>query len=151
MVEAYQCEQVGCSLVGKDFRLINGAPYCDAHYRQILVQRLHAAHERWTREDHLSEDDWKVISRTFAELHHTIGNSFLSRARLRDRAFDIRRVDGGFEFKITRHLNAFVNPAKMKRVIETWRANNSDLGLTLVGTRSWKEGDPDPRLRHEAN
>lgn len=57
MSQDHQCRQEGCSLASMHFQLINGAPYCGVHYQQILVERLHAAYGRWTREDRLSPDD----------------------------------------------------------------------------------------------
>lgn len=84
-----------------------------------------------------------MISRTYAEVFEISGDSYLSQVRIGDRAFNIHRVDGGCEFNITRHLKAFMDPGNMKRVVETWHADNSTLVLTLVGTRDWIEGDPD--------
>ena len=151
MSQDHQCRREGCSLASKHFRLINGAPYCDVHYRQVLVERLHAAYERWTLKGELDPGDWKVISRTFAEFHGISGGSYLSLARIRDRAYDRRRIDGGFEFKITRHLNAFTDPGNMKPVVETWQADNASLVLTLVETRDWRPGDPDPQFSIRAS
>lgn len=143
-----RCTKGGCSLSNAQFRRIDGAPYCDAHYREELIDRLHGAYDQWVRDDHLNDATWKVIARVFGELHENGGDSYQSHARIRDRAFDIRRVDGGFEFKITRHPLAHVDPANMRRVVQTWHADVDRLVLNLTTTRDWTPADPDYPEKH---
>jgi hypothetical protein len=83
-----------------------------------------------------------ILGRFFEERCVTTGNSYLSKGRIRDRGFAFQKTTAGCEFSITRHLNAWNAPEKMKLLVEVWRVNIKERHFERVGERDWCSGDP---------
>lgn len=66
--------------------------------------------------------------------------SYLSAARIRDRAFNFSKTETGCEFETTRHPGAWNTVGTSKRVVQRWSLDFVEKTMALLGTR---EFDPE--------
>ena len=58
--------------------------------------------------------------------------SVLTRAKIRDRIFNLKKENSKLHFSIIRHLNAFRDPANQHDRLENWQFNFNDLSLSML-------------------
>ena len=76
------------------------------------------------------------------ELADHVGESFLSRARVRDRAVNYVKASPGVRFELTRHFHAWDGHRPMTRSVEIWSFDMEALEYHREKIREWAVGDP---------
>ena len=135
------CLVSGCGQF--NYQYLEGKPFCIDHYREKFMEVFMNEYEGWQVGAEPSKRMKYMLGRFQGELCFCSGGSYLSTARVRDRGFNFRKTEGGGEFSITRHLNAWNYKKKMKRVVESWRFEIEKYEFTLTKTRRWTKDDPD--------
>ena len=98
----------------------------------------------WQSGDKASARFKSILARLVEEEHWlTDGDSYLSKARIRDRGFEFLKTRDGCVFKITRHPGAWKNGYVERRIVQTWEADFATKTIRLLDSRDWKAGDPD--------
>lgn len=101
-------------------------------------------YEEWETNSEPSKRFKYLLGRLYDEYSSQVGEGYLSAARIRDRGFDFMKTDGGCQFFITRHLNAWSSTLKgMKRSVECWDFVLLRREFIKRDSRDWKVGDPD--------
>jgi hypothetical protein len=109
-----------------------------------LTKDLHQAFHAWVEGSLPPSGFLSLLGRASSELNWaTVGESYLTPARIRDRGFNFVKTEVGCTFKIVRHLNAQKLGCVTERVTETWQADIVNQELKLIGTRAFQEGDLD--------
>ncbi len=137
------CCTTDCVLPGTG--LYGGKTYCKKHCMEIFLGELALEYDAWAIDALPSERFRYLLGRVYAEYGGTIGGSYLSPARIRDRGFSFMKIPRGGSFCITRHLHAWSESRSrpMQRVVECWRFNIDTRDFSLEETRDWVKGDPD--------
>jgi hypothetical protein len=109
-----------------------------------LEEELYVNFELWISGDEPPKRFRYLLGRLNDEsLWNTLGNSYLSAARIRDRGYGFSKTPTGCTFKITRHLGAFRKGFVSRRIVETWEVDFSAKQFQLLHKRDWQQGDPD--------
>ena len=121
-----------------------GQLLCQKSYREALLGDFYREYSAWDG-GALPPVTFRVsLARVIAELAELRGESFLSRARVRDRAVNYAKVSPGVRFEITRHLHAFDGRHPMTRLVEIWSFNMEALRYHRESVREWSAmGDPE--------
>lgn len=140
-MDVKQCNMTNCGRMAQPM-LYAGQPFCEKHY----MERLHADFEAEYRR-------WIPITQPFLKLRSLMGRmldevwrvdgGLLTKARLRDRAFNFKKDSRTFTFEITRHPGAIKNGYVDKRVVEKWKVDVNYGRAMLVSERDWQPGDFD--------
>ena len=85
-----------------------------------------------------------MLGRASDEQAWPCDESYLSKARIHKRAYAFKKTPTGCTFRITRHPGGFQFGYDGKRVVQTWEVDLTSKTMTLLKTRPWKKGDPDP-------
>jgi hypothetical protein len=94
------CSECGCSVVASN--LYNGQPFCESHYTAKLEEELYLQFELWISGDDPPKRFRYLLGRLSGEgVWSTVGNSYLSAARLRDRGYGFSKTKAGCMFKIS--------------------------------------------------
>jgi len=136
------CSKDGCDESGS-FKLFNGRPLCEKHYDQALDSCLQELYSAWEGDHDPSFKFKQMLGRVSQDQEWECNESYLSQARIRDRAFAFQKTVKGCAFKITRHPGAHKYGFVVKRIVQTWEADLTMKKLNLLDERPWKEGDPD--------
>ena len=125
-------------------QFLNFERYCNEHYAQFIWEVYHKEYESWEYNAAVPYDYKRWLGRLVEEnFISTIGSSYLSTARIRDRAFNFIKTETGCTFEITRHLNAWEGTGKPKRIVELWTLNNENKTLELTSSRNFRKKDFD--------
>lgn len=124
------------------FRLFDDKPYCHKHHRDAFMASFMAEYNDWQVNADPNRRMKSMLGR-FQEFCHSVGESYLSPARIRDRGFAFRKTDIGGEFSITRHLNAWSASKRMHRSVETWSFDLTTQEFIRFNTRKWTPEDPE--------
>ena len=136
------CSECRCSVVAS--KLYNGQPFCERHYTAKLEGELYLQFELWISDDDRPQRFRYRLGRLSGEgVWSTVGNSYLSAARIRDRGYRFSKTKTGCMFKITRHPGAFRKGVVTRRIVETWEVDFRDRRFQLLHARDWQQGDPD--------
>ncbi len=141
MNELKKCTVVSCDHPVQP-SLYDGQPYCGDHYMEKLHGDFEAAYSKWV---HVTQPLGKMRSlmgRMLEEVWHVNGG-LLTKARLRDRAFNFLKEGRSFTFDITRHPNAFKNGYVNKRLVQNWKVDVTNGEVVMVSERAWQPGDSD--------
>jgi hypothetical protein len=143
-IAAPSCAESGCAIAATPGRTFNFQPYCGEHYFTAMNREFEGEFNKWQSDETPSARFKSLLARLVAEERWLIdGDSYLSKARIRDRGFDFTKSRNGCAFKITRHPGAFRNGYVAKRMVQTWQADFSTKTIHLLDSRDWKTGDPD--------
>ena len=129
-------------------RLLDGKSYCNKHYNELLETKFRKKYASWECNAQPSSALRTSFGR-FANEKWELRGSSLSKARIRDRAFNFQKEDSGFTFEITRHPGAFKNqnPYAVNRVVQKWKVSWAtsvhDGVAECIGERPWTPNDPD--------
>jgi hypothetical protein len=131
------CQLKGCNTETNEHLLIDGKRYCRNHYNEVLDNQLMKSFQKWDENNDQALNEFKYyLGRLSDEQNWTAkGNSFLSQARIKDRAYDFEKTDDGCEFKIERHLNAWEGQGTQQNVVEHWEANIQEKVLRKLDVR----------------
>ena len=136
------CSECRCSVVAS--KLYNGQPFCESHYTAKLEEELYLQFELWISGDDPSKRFRYLLGRLSGEgVWSTVGNSYLSAARIRDRGYGFSKTKTGCMFKITRHPEAFRKGVVTRRIVETWEVDFRARRFQLLHARDWQQGNPD--------
>jgi hypothetical protein len=125
-------------------RLYNGAPHCEHHYQEVIFGDLGEAFHIWHPPNEPSRRFRYLLGRVVDEGWWKVsGDSYLTKARIRDRAFDVSKTERGCTFNIVRHPGAFKNGYVSRRITQKWDADMGGKCVTLISTREFQEGDVD--------
>lgn len=115
-----KCSFLGCN-EENTFGHYDGQPFCSAHYFESIEEDFFALFYKWEEETKPPARLTQLLGRLYDELNYTNNGGNLSLARIRDRGFDFIKDGNCIQFSITRHLNAWTNATKMKRVVKLWK------------------------------
>ena len=130
-------------------RLWDGKHYCREHYDELMEEKFKKEYACWEHNTQPSSALRTSFGRFIDEKWQS-KESLLTKARIRDRAFNFQKEDSGFTFEITRHPNAFKNQGlyATERVVQKWKvswtASVHDGVAECIGERPWTPNDPDP-------
>ena len=136
------CQKSACG------RLWQGKAYCSAHYNEMFTSEFDSEYVCWNSDTKPSHRLRSLFGR-FVDEKWAIRESSLSKARIRDRAFNFQKGDSGFTFEITRHPGAFANPDyyPTNRIVQQWRVSWEATVFSgiaeCIGERPWTSADPD--------
>jgi hypothetical protein len=140
------CAESGCAIAADLCRTFNFQPYCGQHYFAAMNREFRGEFNKWQSGENPSARFKSLLARLVEEEGWLIeGDSYLSKARIRDRGFDFTKSRNRCVFKITRHPGAFQKGYVEKRIVQTWQADFSTKTIHLLDSRDWKSGDPDGR------
>ena len=140
------CSKDGCDESGS-FKRFKYKPLCEKHYDHALDICLQELYGAWERDHDPSFKFKQMLGRVSSDQRWEYNNdeSYLSYARIRNRAYAFEKTGNGCTFKITRHPGAHsVGYDPEKRIVQTWEADLAMKNLNFLDERAWKEGDPDP-------
>lgn len=138
-MEYTKCSADNCGETGSV--LVDGIHYCFTHHNQVLFQRLDEHYELWDHEAEPPERFIYLLGRLCDSFEQS--GSYLSSARIRNRAFNWVKDKEGCRFEITRHHGAWGNSGFFKQVVQRWQVNMAERKLILLGERDFEEGDYD--------
>lgn len=129
------CSYKACTEKVNESKHINGEIYCNDHYSKLLNNQLQNAYQSWKHDNEVPRKFRVLLARiSDEEGWDAEEDSYLSQARIRDRAYSFKKTSDGCEFKIERHLNAWSGKGQKRNVIERWRANIENKTLELLET-----------------
>ena len=126
-----RCNWVGCA--SKSVFIIQGVPYCPNHYFRAFEKHFLEEYNRWDRRTKPPEEFFKIFSRyvSFIYGEGAIPGA-LSRARIRDRTYNIRKKEGGLTFCIVRHLYAWTDYKWTQEVEQFFKFTVDETRLELL-------------------
>ena len=144
MINQQTCAEPGCEVhVNAGVRNYKGWAYCEPHYWSALGREMNLEFALWFPGQEAPARFKYLLGRISAEQNwETAGDSYISSARIRDRAYRFTKTEQGCVFEITRHPGAFTHRFK-KPVVQTWEADLPQKQLRLLNTRPWRKSDPD--------
>jgi hypothetical protein len=127
-------------------RTIFNNPYCDEHFGPAIKKAFVHEYQKW---DGKSENT-KLMMNLFSiysehKYDRTVWPVYLSRARIRDRSYNIKKITDGFTFCIVRYLNAWNDFKWAENVEQIYRFNIVTEGFQLLSQ------DPDGSVNKEAH
>ena len=139
-----RCNWVDCA--SKSAFIIQGVPYCPSHYFSAFEKHFLEEYKRWDGETKPPEEFLTIFSR-YVSLIYGEGAipGALSRARIRDRAYNIRKTEGGLTFCIVRHLYAWTDYKWTQYVEQFFKFSIDEKKLELLGE------DPDDEVNKKAH
>ena len=116
-------------------------PYCSIHFGPAIEEAFLAAYHKWDGKNETAERMINLFSR-YAEHRYdrTSWPVYLSKARIRDRTYNIRKIKEGFTFCIVRHLYAWTDYKWTQHVEQLHRYSLKDRKLELLNQ------DPDDKV-----
>jgi hypothetical protein len=145
------CSVPGCGIPAKpdssQAAYYEGQRLCSEHYTAAIWRDLWCYYAEWEGDSLPPARFTYLLGRISGEENwQTVGDSYLSAARIRERGFNFRKMTDGCEFEITRHPGAWGGPVPKgtaRRVVQKWSADLNKKTLTLMGTRRFRKGDFD--------
>ena len=130
------CEWAGCGRqagLGWD---VDGKLYCGPHYFPGLERAFLEEYARWNGASEPT-DKFKNLFSRYAERLYPVGGmpDKLSRGRIEMRAAAWKKIQGGLEFSIERHLTTNRWSGPVKTVKQEWRFGLQTKDLLLVGQK----------------
>ena len=114
------------------------------HYTARLEAELLLKFQEWNFGSLPAHRFLYLLGRVSSEFQwRSIGDSYLTAARIRDRGFDFAKTETGCTFKIVRHPHAQNQGFVSNRITQSWKVNIFTRELELIGTREFEEGDID--------
>jgi len=112
------------------------------HYKARLEGEFLLKFQEWSFGSQPAHRFLYLLGRVSSEFQwRSIGDSYLTAARIRDRGFDFAKTETGCTFKIVRHPDAQQQGFVSKRVTESWKADIFAKELELIGAREFEGGD----------
>jgi len=139
-----RCNWAGCA--SKSVFIIQGVPYCPAHYLPAFEKHFFEEYNRWDGETKPPKEFLKIFSR-YVSLIYGEGAipGALSRARIRDRTYKIRKTKDGLTFCIVRHRYAWTDYKWTQYVEQFFRFSIEKKDLELLSE------DPDDEVNKKAH
>lgn len=148
MTEEKQCNVAKCDRPVQPV-LYDGQPYCEGHYLEKLHGDFEAEYRKWPPVVQPLGKMRSLMGRMLDEVWRVDGG-LLTKARVRDRAFNFKKDGRSFSFEITRHPDAIKNGYVDKRVVQKWKVDITYGRATMVSEREWQSGDFDGKeVDHE--
>ena len=125
-------------------RYWQGKYYCITHYNELMSNAFEKEWSCW--EENMPPSPWlRSFFGRFLEEKWSVRNGLMSKARIRDRAFNFLKGGTGFTFEITRHPGAFMDwsPYGISRIVQKWEVSLKDAIVELIEERPWTTDDPD--------
>jgi hypothetical protein len=135
------CSRSGCQETAK--ARWQGKLLCFREYSAALLDDFRLQYAAWDGAASPPIAFRVIFARVIAELAELCGESYLSRARVRDRAFNYAKVSAGVRFEIVRHRHAWDGRQPMTRVVECWEASIDAMEYTRSAVRALEAGDPE--------
>ena len=141
MTVMFKCRKPGCP-DRRPSMLYKGRAYCPEHYREMLEGEFCSLYGKWISYLQPEERLRSLMGRMLEEVWQEEGG-MLTKARIRDRAYNFRKMSETFTFEITRHPGAFKNGMVESRVVQSWRTDVTEGVVSFVSVRDWQPGDVD--------
>lgn len=138
MINEESCNWSGCMAKAGPSHFIYGKSYCPEHYHPALEKHFFEEFNAWDGKEKPSKKFLNLFSRYIEDLYFCRDEDIpegLSKGRLEQRIFDIKRTKFCIDFSIERHPYAWKNPLKMKIVQQNWRFNVKRKNLRLLSQK----------------
>ena len=124
--------------------LWQGKPYCRVHYDELMYNAFENVYSCWEKNTQPSHELRSIFGR-FVDEKWEMLNGLMSKARIRDRAFNFQKEEAGFTFEITRHPGAFERHKVYdgRRIVQRWRVSLHEGVVELMEERAWTQDDPE--------
>ena len=135
MADKGRCAWNKCAAKVGPCHFIYGNGYCSEHYYPVLERKFLEEYNEWDGKKTPSRKFLNLFSRYGEAIYFCRGENIpggLSKGRLENRTFDIKKMKIGLDFSIVRHYKAWTNPLKMEEVEEHWRFNIKRKMLRLL-------------------
>jgi hypothetical protein len=114
-------------------RFVFDKPYCNDHFEPAAKKAFIQEYHKW---DGISENAQNMMNlfSIYVEYKYnrTVWPVYLSRARIRDRTRNIRKIKDGLTFCIVRHLNAWSDFKPTENVEQLYRYSVKDRKFELL-------------------
>jgi hypothetical protein len=130
-----QCDWSGCTVKAGPSHFIHGKAYCPQHYHPALEKHFLEEFKAWDGKERPGRKFLNLFARYTEDLYFCRNQDIpggLSKGRINDRIFDIKKTKFCVDFSIERHPYAWKNPLKMKEVRQDWRFNVKRKQLRLL-------------------
>ena len=143
-INGTKCNWADCS--SKTAFIIKDFAYCPAHYFPAFVKHFLEDYKRWDGKTKPPEEFLKIFS-WYVSLIYGEGAipGALSRARIRDRTYNIRKTKDGLTFCIVRHRYAWTDYKWTQNVEQFFRFSIEKKDLELLSE------DPDDEVNKKAH
>jgi hypothetical protein len=139
-----RCNWVGCA--SKSTFIIQDFAYCPVHYFPAFEKHFFEEYKRWDGETKPPKEFLRIFSRYVSFIYGEGAiPCALSRARIRDRAYNIRKTEGGLTFCIVRHLYAWTDYKWTQEVEQFFKFTVDEKKLELLSE------DPDDEVNKKAH
>ncbi len=134
-----QCAMPECEKESSFF--INNEPYCFMHFGPTIEEAFLTEYHNWNGKNETAKGMINLFSRYAGHRYdRTAWPVYLSKGRIQDRTYNIRKIKDGFTFCIVRHLYAWTNYRWTEHVEQLYRYSIKDRKLELL------EQDPDDEV-----
>ncbi len=117
----------------ESIRFVFKKPYCNDHFEPAAEKAFIQEYHKW---DGISENARNMMDLFSIYAAHKYNRTrwpvYLSRARIRDRTYNIRKIKDGLTFCIRRHLNAWSDFKLTVNVEELYRYSIEDQKFELL-------------------
>ena len=112
-----RCNWVGCA--SKSAFIIQDFAYCPRHYFPAFEKHLLEEYKRWDGETKPPKEFLKIFSRSVSLIYGEGAiPGALSRARIRDRAYNIRKTEGGLTFCVEQFFKFTIDETRLELLSE---------------------------------
>ena len=144
MYKRPNCSVLNCHT--ESCRTVFNNPYCDEHFGPAIKKAFVYEYQKWDGKSENAKLMMKLFS-NYAEYKYnrTAWPVYLSKARIRDRSYNIKKIIDGFTFCIVRHLNAWNEFKPLENVEQIYQFNivSEDFQLLIQ--------EPDDPVNKEAH
>ncbi len=129
------CSWEGCTNKVGPGNSIHGKTYCSEHYGPAIKKHFLEQYDKWDGENNPSKKFLNLFSRHVESVYYKREEEMpesLSKGRLNDRGYNIKKTKDGLGFSIVRHLYAWTRGKPTQEVNQHWSFSIKEDQLKLL-------------------